>query len=154
MSVLLTVGTETFDFPTSGQDPGWGEPATDWAIAVTAVLATLVGPGDIINTTSAILDNQSTPTTLQGLAFDGAQTRSANVVYNIVRGSTTQAGTLLVDFNTNASIGSKWSITESGTLNDVGVSFSITDAGQVQYVSSATGTAGQITFTAKTLPTV
>lgn len=154
MPIPLTVGNTVYQYPVAGEDPGWGAEASDWATAVTAVLASFVGVGDIINTVAPILDNISMPTNVQGLTFDGALVRAANVNYAIVRGNLTQSGTIAVNFNSGASPGSKWTMTEGPIVNDVGVSFSITDSGQIQYTSSSTGVAGQITFNAKALPVI
>jgi len=148
----LTIAGNTYNYPDPGTDPGWGSEATDWARAVTDVLNSFLGPGDILPTDFEIVDDTSTPTDVVGLTFDGALVRAANVTYAIVRGSITQTGTLYLSYNGTASAGNQWTLSEQ-LSNDAGVRFSVTDAGQVQYISSSTGTNGQMRFSAKTLGT-
>lgn len=150
MSVPLTVGNTTYQYAVPGQDPGWGEDNTAWAVAVTEVLGTLVGVGDIVNSSALLLDNISVATDVSGLSFDGAQVRAVNVTYALIRGAVTQSGTLQLNFNTSAPMGSKWTLAEQ-SINDVGVQFSVTDSGQIQYITSSTGTNVQMRFNAKAL---
>jgi len=150
--MLLTIAGNTYNYPDPGTDPGWGSEATDWAAAVTEVLASFLGPGDILPTDFAIVDDTQSSTDVVGLTFDGALVRAANVTYAVVRGPITQTGTLYLSYNGAAAAGSQWTLAEQLT-NDAGVRFSITDAGQVQYIASSTGTNGQMRFSAKTLGT-
>lgn len=150
--IPLIVSGNTYQFPSDGEDPGWGGEVTEWARAVTEALASVLGPGDILPTDFEIVDNMPTPQNVVGLTFDGALVRAANVTYAIVRGSITQVGTLYLSYNGTAAAGMQWTLSEQ-LSNDAGVRFSVTDAGQVQYISSSTGTNGQMRFSAKTLGT-
>lgn len=158
---LLTVNNTTYDYPNPGTDPGWGESATAWAQAVTDVLNTLLAPGDILETSFAISNNVTSDTNINGLQFNGAVVRAANVEYSIYRTSTlnpsgnVQSGTILLTYDPTGIVGSKWVLSDVRS-GDAGVVFSCTDAGQVQYKSTdidSTGYQGQIKFKAKTLST-
>ncbi len=161
MSISLTVGNKTYNYPTDGQDPNWAEEASEWAEAVTNVLATLVSAGDILQTTATINNNVAVATNVNGLLFNPTNVRAANVEYSIYRISTAnpsgnaESGTLYLIYDTNAGSGSKWTLSQRVNGN-AGITFSITDAGQVQYLSTdinATGYSGTMKFAAKTLST-
>jgi hypothetical protein len=155
---ILTVNNTSYNYPDPGQEPGWGEDATAWAEAVTSVLNFLVAPGDIINSTASIQNNITVPTDVSACVFDGAVTRAANVTYQVTRKTDdlvtglVQEGTLLLNYNPN---GGTWTLSQTYSCDELGVSFSITNGGQVQYTSSdVTGAnyEGVIKFSARTLP--
>lgn len=159
MSVQLTINNNTYNFPTAGEDPQWGSEATDWAIAVTDVLNSILAPGDILLTNASINNNIAVATNINGLLFDPAMVRAANVSYSIFRVSTSnptgfvEEGTIFLVYNNNASAGNKWLLSQRMN-GDAHVTFNITDAGQLQYTSSDIGTAGYsstMRFTARTL---
>ncbi len=155
----LTVAGTTYEIPESGEDPNWAEGLTNWTQAVTDVLSTLVGEGDILKTTFAIANNISVATVINGLIFDSSLTRAANISYTIYRTSTAnpagnaETGILYIVYDDSASVGSKWKLSQNKD-GEAGVSFAITDAGQFTYKSTdvgATGYSGTIIFTAKSL---
>jgi hypothetical protein len=155
----LTVAGTTYEIPESGENPNWAQGLTDFLSAVTDVLATLVGDGDILKTTFTIANNISSATNINGLLFDSSLTRAANISYSIYRTSTAtpsgnaETGTLYIIYDDSASSGNKWNLSQNKD-GDAGVAFSITDLGQMQYKSSninATGYSGTIVFTAKSL---
>lgn len=159
MAIPLVVAGTTYLYPESGEDPNWAQGPTEWAVAVTEALATLIGPGDILSTTFAIDNNISVATNINGLLFDSGTIRAANVSYTIYRTSTanpaghSETGTILLTFDDSAPVNEKWKMTQTQN-GDAGVPISITDAGQAQYMSTdigATGYVGTIVFTAKAL---
>lgn len=156
---LLTVSNNVYDYPEPSREPGWGEEATAWAQAVTDVLNTLLGPGDILETSFVIGNNVSVVTNINGMSFDGAAVRAANVTYTVIRRSdetpsgNTESGTLRLTYDPAGTIGNKWKLSQLGDMS-AGMVFSVTDAGQVQYKSTDIGSTnyqGQIKFIAKTL---
>ena len=159
MAIPLTITGNTFQYPTSGDDPGWGADATDWAAAITDVLNTIISANDIITTSYIINNNVSVVTDVNRLFFDPSSVRAANITYSIYRISTaspsgnTETGTIYLTFDNSAAVNNKWLLGQQ-KVGDAGVSFSITDAGQVQYKSTdinTTGYSGTIKFNAKTL---
>lgn len=158
MAIQLTVAGTPFSYPESGEEPNWAY-ATDWAVAITAVLSTLVGPNDILKTAFTISNNQSVSTNVNGLLFDPGTVRAANIDYAIYRTSTaapaghSETGTIYLIFDNSASAGNKWHLGQKN-IGEAGVSFSISDSGQLSYVSTDIGTLGyfgEIIFSAKTL---
>lgn len=159
MPVLLTILGNTYEYPIPGEDPNWSNDATDWASAVTDALTTLLGSGDILNSSFAIANNTSSATDINGLIFAPGTVRAANITYSIYResDSTTsgysETGTIYVTYDNNAAALSKWVLGKT-SVGTSGVNFSILDSGQVQYTSTdigAAGYSGVIKFSAKTL---
>lgn len=158
MSKLLTIGTCTFQYPEAGTNPGWGEEATDWAVAVTNKIATLSGPNDINTSCATIANCQCTaadigvgPTALKFTTAGCCGVRSFVASYTVVRTDpccvvSVEAGEMEGVFN-----GSTWAFNHS-FVGCAGMCFTISDAtGQVQYTSDATKGAGTIKYRARTI---
>lgn len=159
MSIQLVINGTSYNYPIDGENPNWSE-ATDWAEAVTTALGTLLAPGDILETTFTINNNVAVLTNINGLLFDPGTVRAANIDYAIYRTSSTnpsgqaENGTIFLVFDDSATAGSKWQLSQRSEGTNAGVSFSITDGGQVQYTSNdigSTGYVGSIKFRARTL---
>lgn len=160
MPIELIVQNTPYEYPVPGDEPGWGQPATDWAAAVTDVLNDLLGPNDIAQTSVTILNNATAFQDIVGLQFNTGSVRAASINYAIYRVSTAnpsghaETGLINVVYDNAASAGSKWLIAAGPIVGNSGVTFSMTDTGQVQYKSTdinATGYVGKINFRAKTL---
>lgn len=158
MSIPLVVNGTLYNFPTSGEDPNWGEENSGWAQSVTDVLGTLLAPGDILETTFSIANNISVAADINGLIFDSGTNRSAFISYSVYRTSTAnpagnaESGTIQVVYDDDAPVGQKWSMTQDKNGN-AGIVFSVTDAGQFQYLSTdinSTGYSGVIQFKGNT----
>ena len=134
MAVTLIVNNTPFDYPEQGEQQPWGESATNWAIEVTDVLSSLSGSSDILETSAAILNTQTTPADIIGLYFDVVTVRSFVVQGNIHRiygaGGSLQKNEqfTLVGINT----GSSFDIQQDGIGNS-DVEISISSNGQLQY---------------------
>ena len=160
MSIPLTINGTTYNYPSPGDDAGtWGEDATGFAVEVAAVLATLLAPGDILQTSFTVSNNVTIASNVNGLLFDPAQVRAANITYSVYRktdsvtSGNVENGTLYINYDTNAGAGLKWTLSQQRN-GDAGITFSITDAGQFQYITTdITGTnyIGQMKFSAKSL---
>ena len=160
MPITLTVNNIPFEYPVSGDSPGWGGPATDWATEVTLVLNELLGSTDIVQTPFIISNNITSFTNIVGLSFNTGLVRGAVIDYTIYRTSTAnptgqaESGVLSVVYDNLAGSGSKWSLIAYGLNGNSGVTFNITDAGQLQYKSTdigATGYSGVMHFRARSL---
>lgn len=156
MPKVLIVNNTPYNYPTSGDEPGWGDDATGWAEGVTTVLSNLVGPNDILETAFNIANNQITDADVTGLVFNAASVRAAKISYSVFRVSTTnpsgftETGTIQIIYDNNVG----WSINHGAILGSSGVTFTITSTGQVQYKSTDIGALnyiGIIKFSAKTL---
>jgi hypothetical protein len=157
VSKPLVVNNKTFNYPTPGESPGWGDEATAWATEITNSLSSVAGPGDVPTSTSQVLNNQLVSANVVGLAFDTTVVRGATINYSIARSGVVSSvataqveeGTILITFN-----GSTWELSRS-FAGEANVDITITNAGQVQYTSSdisggagVTGYLGKITFKA------
>lgn len=160
MPITLIVNNIPFEYPVPGDEPGWGQPATDWATEVTDVLNDLLGPNDITQTSFTIQNNISSATDVAGLSFNTGQVRSAIIEYSIYRVSTAEpsghadSGTINIIYDNSAGVGVKWSMVIGAVTGSGGVTFSITDNGQFQYTSTdigSSGYSGVMKFRAKTL---
>lgn len=160
MSRELIVNGTTFQYPDPGDEPGWGEDASDWAEAVTEVLDTLLGSNDILETSFTVANNTVSVTNVTGLLFNTSTVRSAVIEYSIYRRSNStpsgkaEAGIMNMVFDNDASSGNKCLLAIGPSVGNAGVTFSVTDAGQIQYTSSDIGTAGYIgefVFNARTI---
>lgn len=159
MPQTLIVNNIPFQYPVPGDEPGWGQAASDWAAEVTDVLDDLLGPNDITQTSFTVQNNIAVATDIAGLIFNTGQVRAATIQYSVYRTSTSnpsgfaESGTINVVYDNAAGAGDKWSFTQSSNGLS-GVTFSITDLGQFQYTSSDIGAAGYsgiLKFRAQTL---
>jgi hypothetical protein len=100
---------------------------------------------DIIETSFTAADNQVTPANVTGLAFSNASVRSFVAQVSIVRGSTYRVARL-----EGVQRAADWVMSETGTGDSVGITFTITTAGQVQYTSTSTGDTATVKFRATT----
>lgn len=136
MSRQLTVGTQIFDYPEEG-DQNWGEDATGWAEAITDIVNTLAGAGSISETTADINDNVTTYADILGAIFDSTDVRSFQFIFAINRSDGVnffnERGKIDGIFN-----GVAWDYSIE-TTGDSGVTFQVTAAGQIQYISSNIG---------------
>jgi hypothetical protein len=162
MSQTLIIDNIPYPYPNPGDEPGWGEGATDWAAAVTAVLNSLLGPDDIAQTTFSIGNFVTVfaNANITGLIFNTATVRSAIIEYSVYRISTAnpsgnaESGIISIVYDNNAAPGSQWSMSVNNVTGNAGILFSITDAGQFQYNTTditALGYSGVIKFRAKSL---
>ena len=163
MPVTLTVNNIPYEYPVPGDSPGWGQPATDWATEVTLVLNELLGSTDIVQTPFAIANNITSSTSVVGLSFNTGLVRAAFINYSIYRTYTAsgpvasdvaEAGQMIAVYDNLAATGSKWSLTIGPVNGNSGVTFTITDSGQIQYTSTSLGISGGtgvMRFSARTL---
>ena len=79
MAIQLQIGTEIFDYPEQGENVGWGEPATAWAVAVTNQLNSLQNVNDIPITNVSISNNITTPQNILGMAFNVTAVIQVNI---------------------------------------------------------------------------
>lgn len=146
MPVQLIVNNIPFQYPVSGDEPGWGSDATGWAKEVTTVLSDLQGPNDVLETAFNIANNQTSLSNITGLILNSASLRAADITYSIYRISTsnpsghTETGTITVIYD-NA-VG--WSSSQGPTLGIGGVYFTLQGSGQMQYTSTDIGSSGYV----------
>jgi len=141
MSKDLVVNGITYKYPISGDDPGWGEEASDWAEAVTDLLSTFINAGDIIESSISLVNNQTTFIDVIGLSFDPATVRAASIFYSVYittdSNEVIEAGEMTAAYK---DVAGEW-VYSQDFIGDAGIEFQITNGGQVQYkTSDITGT--------------
>lgn len=150
MARELIVGGTPFQYPETGNE-NWGEEATDWAEAVTDLLGSLIPAGFIGETTVSIGDNVTSFTNVTGAVFDFTISRSFTMNYVVTRnnGMVTIAEKGIIEGVWN---GSDWEYSIN-RVGDAGMTFEVTSAGQVRYMSSSmAGTyTGSMTFFANVI---
>lgn len=85
MPTDITVNGITFAYPSPGQDPSWGQPATDLIVQMAQVINDLQGVDDIPEQSNNIANNQTTPENIVKLVFNPSTVRAASVNYSIYR---------------------------------------------------------------------
>jgi len=136
MAVTLIVNNVPFEYPEQGEQQPWGESATNWAVEVTKVLASIRGPYDLLETSALINSNQPTLESIQGMFFDSLNVRSFKVTGNITRSTNLEQRYEefeLTGLYKGPSIG--WVLQQEGFGNS-GVTFQINSSGQVQYTAT------------------
>lgn len=155
MSTTVTVGNKTFEIPDPGEKIGWAEDTTDYLIAVADALATVQGPNDILQTSSALANNVTTPTAIPNFLFDTSDVLSIDCDFFITRvfdsGTSTvaESGKIIGSYD-----GSEFTISVDSE-GDSGITFDITNVGQVTYTSSnlTDHQSSTIVFKARTIDT-
>lgn len=136
MSKKLQVGSEIFEIPVNGENPGWGEDTTGWMEAVTDSLKEVQGPNDVSITASPLANNQTTFQDIIGLKFDTSEVIYINIEYFVKReydsgtSVVTESGIILGNFD-----GANFYISRE-QVGDSGLSIDVTQTGQFQYTSS------------------
>lgn len=152
MPKILIVGTEEFEFPLVGENADYGEQITDWATAVTDALTTVQQPNDILTTTAAINNNQTTFTNIPGFSFDTSEVIAINAEYIVSRTTSSPAETLSESGSIQGNYnGTQWTISRSFD-GDADIELDITSSGQIQYKTGnmvGSGYVGSIIFKAR-----
>lgn len=152
MSLPVVISGTSYSLPQQGENPPWGDDLDALLLALIAVANNSVGSADILTTNFTLANNVAAPTNVTGAAFDTASVRSFILQYSIYRSSSTtetsEVGELLGTYKSTAAT---WELAQynAGTS---GVIFTITNAGQIQYVSSNFGGinySGKLKFSAK-----
>lgn len=146
---LIQVGNQTFELPITGKNPDWGEEVSAILEALAESSQVVQGPNDVLLSSANILNNQTAPVNFGNLAFNTANVLSIDIDYFIIRRfdpgtgpeAITENGKIYANFD-----GSNWKLSQTGT-GEVGIAFTITPAGQIQY--SSTDISGYISGTAR-----
>jgi hypothetical protein len=160
VSTPLVVNNKTFNYPSPGESPGWGEEATAWAEEVTSILGTVAGTGDIPTTTATLANDIGSAMPVSELTFNPSVVRGAKIQYSITRTATVsgssvvkiEEGEMHVVYN-----GTSWELIRA-FVGEADIEFTVTNTGQFQYTSSdisggvgAVGYVGSMKFKATAL---
>lgn len=152
-TITLQIGSDIFNIPIEGEGAGWGEELTSFFEAITGSLATVQNAGDILPTSFAIANNQTSYSNITGLNFDTSQVLSTEVDYFIRRTYDSGAS---VDVETGKILGyydGSDFIIDRGQVGESGLDIDVTSSGQFQYKSTnlANFVDAVIVFKAKTI---
>lgn len=152
MAITITINGSSYSLPSQGDPAPWGEDLTNILEALSDVANNSLGTGDILNTSFNVANNQSAVANVNGLSFNTSLVRSAIIQYSLYRSSTTtelsESGHIYVTYKSTAGT---WEIAQS-YVGSSGVTFSITNSGQIQYTStnfSGSSYSGKMKFNAK-----
>lgn len=124
-----------------------------WFNAIRSALISAFGAGAIGETEFTVANNQGAAANVTGLSVSSASYRGAIVEYDVTRKTDTASsevrcvGTMFLQYRAESSAWEICGTSENG--DDVGVTFSITSGGQVQYTStniSGSNYAGKMNF--------
>lgn len=152
MSKIVTISGTDYTLNLQGDSPAWGDDQSALLEALIEVANNTIGTGDILTTSFTIANNVSSVLDVTSLSFDTSTVRAAIINYSIYRSTTTneesEAGIMMATYK--SSVGT-WQLAQ--TYSGIsGIIFTITNAGQIQYVSSnLTGSSysGKLKFNAK-----
>lgn len=136
MSDQVNLKNTIYLIPANLEEPNWGESLTSYLKAIAEAINSISGPSDLIESSFTIDNNISSPTDVTGFFFDSTTVRSFAVRGNITR----QHGASTFEYEEFTLVGlfedaAGWKLQREG-LDDAGVDFTITSAGQVQYTST------------------
>jgi len=101
---------------------------------------------DIKRTSFTALDNQAVAASVTGLSFSNAVTRGFEAQITIVRGSTYAEYSLK-----GIQKGASWEMSQEYVGDAAGVSFTISNSGQIEYTTTSTGNNAALLFRAQTV---
>lgn len=144
MPVLVVQG-QVIDLGNSGSDPNWAPALIAFCTAVAAALQGVAGDFDVspqIFTLDAY--NPGVNVAIPLLNFPVSNVLSVQISYSVVRTTTTtnvtDAGVLTMVYNATNPVNAKWELNRTGnTDGGAGITFSVTDAGIVQFTTTTLG---------------
>lgn len=157
MSIVLTVNGTSYEFPENNEDPNWAQDVTQWAEAMSLAVTDLQAASDLIVGSEVIGNNVTSSTPIPDLVFSPQTIRAVHIAYVVHRKSTAnpsgnyETGTIYVVYDEDAASGSIWNI-GLNRIGTAGVSFTMTDFGQLEYTSTdinSTGYVGSMTYSVK-----
>lgn len=152
MSQSFTINGTSYTIPNQGGLPPWGDDLTDVILALVQVAQSTSGSGDILTTSFNVANNQAIAANVTGASFDDSTVRGFILSYSIYRSTNSnEASETGQIYGTYSSTAGTWEIAQS-YAGSSGVTFSITNGGQIQYVSSnlsGTSYSGKMKFNGK-----
>lgn len=132
----LAKGTQYQVLQAGASIPTYDAVHLDQAAAITGVLpiANYGSVGDISETSFSAANNQSSPANVTGLAFANGTVRSFDALVSVYVNATSSLYEVFKLYGIQR--GSDWMMSQSSTGDTSGFVFTITNAGQIQYVDN------------------
>lgn len=156
MSIPVQIGNSVFNYPSPGDEPGWGDDATQAFLALAAQIQGLTPATDIVLAQAVLSNGIASPTTIANLELDSSLIYGAICEFTINRMNNSQTATEqgVMEFAYSNGI---WYMDRSQTGTDTGITFTITNGGLVQYTSTSIGAtdySGIMTFRLRSFPII
>jgi hypothetical protein len=152
MSQTVTISGTSYTIGDQGASPPWGADLNDLLLALVQVAQSTSGGGDILTTSFNVANNQVAPANVTGASWDTSTVRGFILSYSLYRSTNineeSETGQI---YGTYSSTANTWQIAQT-YAGSSGISFTITNAGQLQYTSSnvaGTGYSGKMKFSGK-----
>jgi hypothetical protein len=152
MSQTVTISGTSYTIGDQGASPPWGADLNDLLLALVQVAQATSGGGDILTTSFNVANNQVAPANVTGASWDTSTVRGFILSYSLYRSTNineeSETGQI---YGTYSSTANTWQIAQT-YAGSSGISFTITNAGQLQYTSSnvaGTGYSGKLKFAGK-----
>lgn len=136
MSTTITLNGSSYTVASQGSSPPWGDDQADLLLALVAIAQSTSGSGDILTTSFNLANNQVVAANVTSASFDDSTIRGFIMSYSIYRSTTlneeSETGQI---FGCYKSTAGTWEIAQTYGGSS-GVTFSITNAGQLQYTTT------------------
>lgn len=153
MSTIVTLNGTNYTVSAQGASPPWGDDQADLLLELVSIAQSTSSSSDIVTTSFNLANNVASVANVTGASFDTSLIRGFIFSYSVYRNTNSneasEVGQLYGTFSTTAGT---WEMSQTYAGN-AGVTFTITNAGQIQYVStniSGTSYVGKMKFAAKT----
>lgn len=138
MSIEVEIDNTIYKIPVYGENK-WGESTTALLEAMALALASIVGPQDILTREAVLINNQTTPTAINGLKYDTSVVQSSQTngvivrIFSDVSMIEPKQDTFFIE---STSFEGKMEYSIRYTGSDAGVTIIGQDNGQFLYVST------------------
>jgi len=147
MSIPLNIKGSIIEIPSSGQAPNWAPGIIAALRALTEAINAVTGTYDVAPQTQNIdANNSSNDVVITNLAFPVSEVRAATIFYSVYRKTEdsgppdgqeiAEGGMLNIVYNASNPVSNKWEMTRD-YAGDAQITFSITDAGQFEFSTTA-----------------
>ena len=140
MAYTITIQGTPIIMPSSGESPQWSDALIQFTQAVETALTAAIGSFDVSPQTMNIDAYNGSGTSITNLSFSTANVRAAYIKYSVFRTTSSdtayEAGNLMLVYNPNGTIGSKWEVVRD-YVGDGSISFTISDAGAVSFTTTS-----------------
>lgn len=139
MAILIKIQNQVIEFPESAASPNWAPALVEFAQAVEAALASVVGGFDVAPQVQNIdIHNPGINIDITELNFPVVNVRSATIYYSVYRktdsAEVAEGGTIEITYVEGNPALNKWEFLQS-SAGDAKISFLVTDLGQLQFTT-------------------
>lgn len=139
MAVLIKIQNNVIEFPDSSASPNWAPALVEFAQAVEAALATVVGGFDVAPQLQNIdAHNPGVDVEITSLNFPVTSVRNVTIHYAVYRttdsAQVAEGGKIEITYVEDNPAGNKWEYNQVRS-GDAKISFKVTDLGQLEFTT-------------------